>query len=303
MGEPPIAYMRDHGLREVPRRHLDDEDAARWAALLRPGLRLVPGETCRDAVPAAARLGGLPRLPAGAAWPTGPDGDPPAFVAEVDCAALPAGALDVPLPADGLLLFFASAPLEEDPSGRFRAGAAGPAPGLVVHVPAAASAAECPAPPGVPVFRPVNLAAVAELTAPLPDHPRVRHAFALHAHEDPYDHPVHGYGFLDELAEYAHRFEHRIGGYPVCGGHPEYEAAARSAGSTAPALPHTAGAQETERALEWVLLAQFACDPAEGLPAPAAAGGPPRTGHLVWLIRREDLAARRFAAAVLLRCF
>ncbi|MEU2392881.1 DUF1963 domain-containing protein [Streptomyces sp. NPDC007369] len=103
-------------------------------------------------LPAAARLGGLPRLPDATAWPTGPAGAPLAFVAAVDCAALPGRALDVPLPSDGVLAFFASAPLDEGPAGRYRAGAAGPTPGRVLHVPADAPASVRTAPAGVSLF-------------------------------------------------------------------------------------------------------------------------------------------------------
>jgi hypothetical protein len=52
----------------------------------------------------AWRSGGLPRLPAGMAWPT-VGAHPLPFVASVDCAALPT--VDrLPLPSDGSLLFF-----------------------------------------------------------------------------------------------------------------------------------------------------------------------------------------------------
>ncbi|WP_033337459.1 YwqG family protein [Catenuloplanes japonicus] len=49
--------------------------------------------------------GGLPRLPAGTAWPLSEDGEPLPFVASFDCAALPR-VDDLPLPTDGTLLFF-----------------------------------------------------------------------------------------------------------------------------------------------------------------------------------------------------
>ncbi|MFD7626691.1 DUF1963 domain-containing protein [Streptomyces sp. NPDC059851] len=310
MDEDRIEDVGDSGLREIPRRYLAAEDAARWVALLRPSVRLAAEAELWDAadMQTAARLGGLPRLPDGTQWPTGPEGVRLAFVAAVDCGSLPAGALDVPLPAEGVLAFFASTPLGEGPQGRYRAGETGPTPGRVVHVPADTPGSVRTAPPGVPVFPSVRLIAQREVVAPFPDHPRVRDAFAAHTWEGPYAHPLYEYDFLDELAEYGHRFEHRVGGYPVCAGDVEYEAAAHRAGSTARVEPRTAGPRETARALEWTLLAQFRCDPAEGVlgcdpleePAPP---GDRRPGTLVWVIRREDLARGRFDDAVLLRQF
>ncbi|MFK0254921.1 DUF1963 domain-containing protein [Streptomyces sp. NPDC090445] len=332
--------MQARALREIAWRYLPDEDAVRWASLLRPGVRLVDEAEAEaeaededvagagagavagavdetgDAAepPAAARLGGLPRLPDGTAWPTGPAGAPLAFVAAVDCAALPARALDVPVPPEGVLAFFASAPLHGGPDGRYRSGEAGPTPGRVVHIPADAPGSVRTAPPGVPVFPSVRLAARPELTAPFPEHPRVRDAFALHTWEDPYDHPLYGQGFLDELAEHGHRFEHRVGGYAVCAGAVpvEYEAAAAAADADAAGAgggraervgPLAVGAQDTGRAREWVLLAQFQCDPADGVLAAKAPSGGGRRGVLAWLIHREDLARGRFAESVLLRRF
>lgn len=56
--------------------------------------------------PVAGRKGGLPLLPPDLDWPVGPSGPLP-FHGLVDCAALPRDEdLDLPLPADGHLLFF-----------------------------------------------------------------------------------------------------------------------------------------------------------------------------------------------------
>ncbi|WP_328491750.1 YwqG family protein [Streptomyces sp. NBC_00414] len=72
----------------------------------RPCLYLVPHSRLpasrqEDTRP-AARTGGLPSLPDGVDWPEGRE----PLVLSVDCAALPHGALDIELPADGHLLFF-----------------------------------------------------------------------------------------------------------------------------------------------------------------------------------------------------
>lgn len=52
-----------------------------------------------------SRLGGLPALPAGCDWPRSTEGMPLHFLAQIDCAELPAGS-DA-LPEEGLLFFFA----------------------------------------------------------------------------------------------------------------------------------------------------------------------------------------------------
>ncbi|MFD5624217.1 DUF1963 domain-containing protein [Streptomyces yangpuensis] len=282
-------HAQARALRDIGRRHLDDEDAERWAALLRPGVRLAVADEEWDAaeLPTAARLGGLPRLPDGTHWPSEPDGAPLAFVAAVDCAALPAGALGFRLPAEGSLAFFASVP-----KGR----------GRVLWVPPGVPGGVRTAPSGAAVFPAVRLIARPEVTAPFPDHPRVREAFGLHAPQDLYDHPLYAQSFLDELAEYGHRFEHRVGGHAVASGVAEYQALGAGEAVTDPSA---ATALDIARAREWVPLAQFHHEPAEGMlghpddPAPAAR----RRGALVWLIRQEDLNRGDFGAAVLVPRF
>jgi hypothetical protein len=81
--------------------------------------------------PVVALTGGNPPLPDGAPAPVA------AFVAAVDCAALPPGATDLPLPTEGLLLFFA----DPDPgSGAVVADA-------VRYIPAGTPSAERPVDP------------------------------------------------------------------------------------------------------------------------------------------------------------
>jgi hypothetical protein len=52
--------------------------------------------------PVAGQYGGYPHLPPDVEWSGSED-----FIASVDCAAIPVGELDIPLPEDGHLLFFA----------------------------------------------------------------------------------------------------------------------------------------------------------------------------------------------------
>lgn len=89
------------------------------AALIQPAIRLVgekladaPREddaidafdTALDTLPlGASRLGGVPDLPVGMAWPDR-DGVPMEFIAQINCAQV--ASLDPRLPAGGTLLFF-----------------------------------------------------------------------------------------------------------------------------------------------------------------------------------------------------
>ena len=64
-------------------RHDLSEHRERVLAAIRPGYWLVPGNAART------RIGGLPDLAPGEAWPHGDDGTPYTFVAQIDCSALP----------------------------------------------------------------------------------------------------------------------------------------------------------------------------------------------------------------------
>ena len=76
--------------------------AAAIAARRLPSLRLTPGKPCAEPV---SRLGGLPNLPREIAWPVWQSGQPLAFIAQLDLAALPA-VRGFALPRTGSLFFF-----------------------------------------------------------------------------------------------------------------------------------------------------------------------------------------------------
>ncbi len=68
----------------------------------RQSIRLRASQPCEEPV---SRLGGAPNLPPDIEWPTTPDGDPMAFLAQLDLAALPP-IEGMDLPAKGALFFF-----------------------------------------------------------------------------------------------------------------------------------------------------------------------------------------------------
>ncbi|MBH5333956.1 DUF1963 domain-containing protein [Streptomyces pactum] len=267
-------------LHALAHEHLPDGIAARWLGLLRPSLRL---ERATDADTPVGRLGGLPELPEGVEWPVWEGHGPLSLVASVDCAALPAAGLDIPLPTDGTLAFFhfdgrlddgAAVVASDDPDSWSGA--------RVVYVPAGTPVTRAAAPEGLPPYPEVPLAARLETTAPYPWHPVVYREFA----PMPDDHPVWGEEFREAVDELTAGTEHRLGGHatPV---QDEVEAAvARHALGCPPWNDPRIG----QEALRWVLLAQFDSDDDAGMMWGDA-------GALYWLMRPEDLALRRFDRA------
>ncbi|MEV7143052.1 DUF1963 domain-containing protein [Streptomyces tauricus] len=124
----------------------------------RPCLYLVPygelPESQQEGARPAARTGGLPALPDGVDRPEGKE----PLVLSVDCGALPHGALDIELPADGHLLFFTE--IEYPPESS-----------AVLHVPAGTPTTERAAtyesdgePQEIKVYEPQTLYPLAGLT-------------------------------------------------------------------------------------------------------------------------------------------
>lgn len=117
------AIVQELVLRTAEQRGVPEAVAQELLADSRPCLHLVPFEGLTPAqqqqARPAARTGGLPCLPDGVDWP---DGRQP-LVLTIDCAALPREALDIELPPDGSLLFFAAIEYEPESSA-------------VLHVPA-----------------------------------------------------------------------------------------------------------------------------------------------------------------------
>ncbi|WP_338036974.1 DUF1963 domain-containing protein [Nocardiopsis ganjiahuensis] len=204
----------------------------------------------------AGRYGGLPSLPADIARKDHTD-----FIASVDCAALPPDALDLPLPRDGQLLFFAT---RTDADGAVPADRAG----SVVHVPAGAATTERePEEEGAPSTEPRPLYARAVWSLPMSGDDAV---------------------LADEEARRLYKeyeLEHLDRRRPV------WEVDLLLGGySCSPHDPVPMGSSGDDGKGGWVLLAQGQFPVHED---------PDFTACPFWIIRYDDLRAVDFGAAVL----
>jgi hypothetical protein len=258
---------------EALERDIPPADVERWMGIARPCALMEEGGDG----PVVGRFGGPVLLPA--------DADDPRFplLATVDCAALPPDVTDLPLPADGRLLFFGYPDLDDYPSM-----------GDVVYVPAGAALGErAQYPPLYPADDPeasqiyrdlsqgdmhltadVSLPAVGTVelseppwSAPLPGHPQSEELAAVWADQ---------WGGASLL----------LGGYGTDfnGGDPldavvYFAVEAEQAG-------HRPGPGKTSPDVaDWVLLAE--CQ----VSRPGAGAG------IFWAIQRDDLIAKRFDRA------
>lgn len=259
-------------------RDIPADDVERWLATARPCVTL----TLHGDGPVAGRLGGPLLLPADAPDPAYP------LIASIDLAALPTGATDLPLPADGHLLLFAYPDEDFDDSDDNL--------GSVVHVPAGATVVERDKPVGLE-YDPYSettrhvpegpLMAVADLSLPhhhlacFPEEPRIRH--------------LPGHPRAEELvaAWDATRRDAGIWGSLQIGGYSNQ--AAVDTDPVTDAVSAALGAVEAGRSdwpvsddvSDWVLIADWHLD-ITGLEG----------ASVHWSIQREDLAARRFDRAI-----
>ncbi|WP_190111151.1 YwqG family protein [Streptomyces cinnamoneus] len=281
---------------DLARRHLPADVAERWIALLRPAARLVPVPEPRPEDVVVGRLGGLPALPEGMEWPVWEGHGPLSFIASVDCGALPAGALDIPLPADGTLAFFSFDGQIDDCEAFVCVDDPATWAGTrVVHIPAGAAVTERPLPViddedvEFEAYTEVPLTVRVELTAPDVWHPDTMVALSpAGVVKDPQARPEEAEAFLDALYDLQSGTDHHIGGHPnPVQNSVEYEIAHGLLGKgTRWDDPRVA-----EDAKGWTLLAQIDTDG----DADMMWGD---CGTLYWLIRPEDLAEHRFDRAM-----
>jgi hypothetical protein len=280
-----VSGVTSNEFAEAARTHLPTELAERWIALLRPGLRLrpaAPGE------PVACRLGGNPRLPETTPWPEWPGHGPLSFIAEVDCAALPYGELDLALPADGRLLFFYYDPrIGHDRAFVDRTVIDSQHGAHVVYVEPGAEVPERSAPEGIEPYPGQCLAGEVVVTIPDYGHPDAVWALIEPGVGELFDKEftaavhVPNRGPRHQLAGHAHTIQGAV----------EPGVAERFVTSATPApTPEEEAYWAYAPASEWRLLAQFDTDSTSHM---MWGDG----GTLYWLITADDLAARRFERA------
>jgi uncharacterized protein YwqG len=239
---------------------------------------------------AVGRLGGLPKLPADVDWPTWEDHGPLTLIASIDCAALPAGAVDIALPDEGTLCFFYfDGQLDDGEALVLAEDRESWAGARVLYVAAGPACAEREAPAELRAFPRVPLTARTEVTAAEPWHPQVQEVFAPGAPPGlRYDHPVCAQGFLDALWEFDDEVGHQIGGHAHSVQNPvEMEIAHAVLDGEVP----WDDPKLAEEARGWLLLAQFDSDDTADMMWGDC-------GALYWLIRPQDLAERRFDRAL-----
>ncbi|WP_158558517.1 MULTISPECIES: DUF1963 domain-containing protein [unclassified Streptomyces] len=269
--------------------HLPEALASRWTALLRPSARL---RRAVDGEEAVAVLGGVPDLPADVAWPEWPPHGPLSFVASVDCAALPREALVEPFPRGGALLFFAFDGQADSDAFVSLDTPEGQMGQRVLHIPHGTPVSPAPTPPQLRAQPRVGLVAEPEQSAPDLGLPPVRAALLGDTGDggdwpDPRRAPAELRPFLRAFNRLRGHIGHQFGGHALpIQGPVEYEVTYPDLGDT-----HSWGDRfHDEEAQRWLLLAQFEIDAAT-----ETSYGDDRA--LYWLIRPEDLAARRFDRA------
>jgi hypothetical protein len=257
--------MTDPGYARLAAEHLPADLAQRFTALLRPCLRL---RRAADGEPTAVTLGGQPQLPDGVDWPEEPGHGRLSFVASVHCAALPPEAVAPGFPRDGTLLFFCA---------EFQAAS------RVIYVPEDTSFQRTDSPR-------VCLAAHVQASAPDLWLPQPRLALLGDGGVWPQnqrDVPAELRAFHRAFRRRRASIGHQLFGHAVpVQGPVEYEIADAVLGGGR-AWGDDVLDREAER---WRLLAQFDGD---GEAKPTWGGD----GAVYWLIRADDLPARRFDRA------
>lgn len=254
-------------------RSIGDERADALVSLGRAAVRVGTGVS--DVV--VGRLGGLPALPDGVAWPMVGE-RPLSFLAELNLGALRSFDTDLPLPDGGRVLFFYD--WDEQPWGFDPADVSG----WQVVFAEDGSAQPTAAPDGATTFADVALTAKQVFTLPGWEEPAVAHLWEGYVPPDEY---------LDAMAgpEWPEGTDHQIGGWPSLVQGPIWEECRLvSAGVYAGGMVDRSSA-EVRAALDgvddWVLLFQIDTDDDAGWMWGDV-------GKLYFTAREADLRAGRF---------
>ncbi|MBB2948401.1 hypothetical protein FB565_008184 [Actinoplanes lutulentus] len=245
-------------LRDIPA-----ADVERWLELTRPCALL----TQNGAGPVVGAVRGPVLLPDDVPDPGLP------LIVTVDCAALPAGVTDLPLPPDGQLLLFGWP--EEDGWGEVR------------YVPAGVPTRERPRyPENFPPEEPEYAEVYAELP---PSDLRLTADVSL-----PYMGPVPGHHHAEELTSVWRKvlgseadgiFAHHGSRTPMLlGGFGTEDNGADPVQAVLRFVEEMEGVEDEENTADWLLLGEFH-------------GGRQGGATIFWMIRRADLATHRFENA------
>lgn len=269
---------------DFARAHLPQPLAEAWIRLLRPAVQF-PRETAAGEGP-ALRVGGDPGLPQDVEWPRLEGYGPLSFVAEMDCAAVAAaGGVDL-LPESGHLLFFAADGRCDEvgcpPMERSRFEWA-----RVVHVAGDVPRAVRPAPRGLEPYGTATRPARAVSTPPSTHLSMLEHNFGAEVAEA-VEQAGSGHPFRSTASE---REVRRLRGeWCQTGGHSHSIVASAEVQVAADVLgggrAHT-GSEIRDEAGHWRVLFQIPDD--DDLDIVWGGGS---IGY--WMIRDDDLAARRF---------
>ncbi|MEW2360092.1 YwqG family protein [Spirillospora sp. NPDC029432] len=272
----------------IAREHLPAGVVEQWTGLLKPAVRLAHA-TGDDAV--AGHLGGDAELPPDMPWPAWEGYGPLSLWLSLDCAALPAG--ELALPDSGRLLFFlfdgqlceSTAPYIGDDGPESRGAH------RVVYVPEGTPTSLREAPAELRHRVPAEpLTASVIWTAPqYPDDLDAWHA-RYGEPDEAASRALYDDGFDDELDLWG-RAARQLGGHPFAPQSPVEEDLARY---VVFAGAERSGPELRREIARWRLLLQFMPDYETGL----WCGD---TNYLYWFITADDLAARRFDRARLLR--
>lgn len=253
--------------------------------LIRPSIRLTPNPSYETALqPGQSKLGGMPDLPDGFAWPD-LKGAPMEFVAQIQLADTHPFDMSGLLPAQGLLAFFydsAQQTFGTDPADRAglkvayfeQPGAMLKRTDLPTDLPAGGRARVC------------SLSFHDEITLPLQPNLEAPSIQWSESDQQKYD------AALQSLTGAAQRHPiHRLLGHPdTIQDDMRLECQLAANGVADPGAQPERVAQLTPGANDWILLFQVDSDPAIGLQWANA-------GMLYFWIRRDDLAQRRFEHA------
>lgn len=276
------------------RAHLPQPLADRWIGLLRSAVQfpydMAPGE-----VP-ALRVGGDPLLPDGVEWPMLDSYGPLSFIAELDCAAVAAvGGVDL-VPRDGYLLFFCA-----DYQSQYPDSSDGVGPwtqGRVLYAAAGAERRARQAPEDVTPYGTAQRPARAVSTPPTTDRAYAERYYGtemaalmdedVRALRSSGGRPVESVCPL-WAQDFARGIYELRGGYTQTGGHAQsvQGPVALGAAYDALGLPAVIDERVLDEAEHWRVLLQMPDD----MDLDMNWGASPVA---YWMIRDDDLAARRF---------